>query len=321
VILHTGASPVFADIGRKDFNIDPGAVERALTPRTKAVIAVDVGGWPCDYDEIKGALEAGRTKYSPARGTRQEDYGRPVFIADAAHSLGAVYKGKKVGLQADFTVFSFHAVKNVTTAEGGAVMFGGGPSGRALEYERILRLLSLHGQDKDALAKLQMSSWRYSIEVPGYKCNMPDIEAAIGVAQLKRYGREMLPKRKSIARDYFRELSGDERLTLPPLITPEKETSYHLFQVRLKYAGEKKRDWIIDKTAGSNIALNVHYIPVVMHPAYARLGYDIRAFPNSYHAYEGEISLPLYSSLPPGDAVRVAMEIKKNLDVLEGITA
>jgi dTDP-4-amino-4,6-dideoxygalactose transaminase len=309
VILHTGARPVFADVRKGEYNIDPVSVESLITEKTKAVISVDVGGLPCDYDGIKEALEIRKRLFSPAAGTRQEGLDRPVYISDAAHSLGARYKGRPVGSSADFTVFSFHAVKNVTTAEGGAIVFSSSENWDPAGIEKTLRLLSLHGQDKDALSKTQLNSWRYSIEIPGYKCNMTDIQASLGIVQLGRYEKEMIPWRKKIAGIYNSELGKSPGLEMPVLCGSEMETSYHLFMARLRSGGETERDAIISGLAEKNIAANVHYIPVVMHPAYTKLGYSIGDYPNTYHAYEREITLPLYSTLPAGDAHRVCDEI------------
>ncbi len=318
VILHTGARPVFVDVKKGGFNIDPDAVGRALTPRTKAVISVDFGGLPCDYDRIKEVLDQYKNNYNPKKGTLQEKLQRPLFLSDAAHSFGAEYKGKKLGGCADFTVFSFHAVKNLTTAEGGAVVFDGFENDGGEEIEKTLRLLLLHGQSKDALSKMQLGSWRYSIELPGYKYNMTDIHAALGIAQLRRFEKEMIPNRKKIVQIYKKEFGDDERLLLPVFKDKDRESSYHLYPLRLRYAGEKKRDWLIEEMAKNKIALNVHFIPVVMHPAYTRLGYSINNYPNTYNAYQSEVSLPLYSTLTAKDARTVCCELKKALDLLEG---
>jgi len=317
VILHTGARPVFADIGKKGFNIDPVSIESRITRRTKAVITVDVGGLPCNYDGVIGAIEAKKRLFSPGRGTNQKFLDRPVFISDAAHSLGAIYQGKRVGSRADFTVFSFHAVKNVTTAEGGAIVFNSGNKWDAGEMERKLRLLSLHGQDIDALSKTRLNSWRYSVEIPGYKYNMTDLQASLGIVQLARYEKDFLPRRKKIADIYSREL-GSADLILPELRDNEKETSYHLFMPRLSYGGESRRDLVIQQMAEQEIALNVHYIPVVMHPAYTRIGYSITDYPNARLAFENEISLPIYSTLDDDDAYRVCRELLKSLNGSDG---
>lgn len=313
VILHAGATPVFADVKKGSFLIDPAKVAKAVTKKTKAVIAVDYGGCPCDYDELKDVLESGKKLFRPRKGTVLEGYDRPVLIADAAHSLGASLNGKKAGTLADFTVFSFHAVKNLTTAEGGAVLFNDLPGTSAAEVYRSFQLLSLHGQSKDALEKMKTGGWKYSIEIPGYKYNMTDVHASIGLSQLRRYDTEILPKRKKLHMLYMRELSQNRRVILPDFESGGRVPSWHLFPVRIDGAGEKDRDKLIEKLAEKGIAVNVHFIPVIMHPAYKSLGYDIRNCPESHEMYENEISLPLYSTLAEEDASRVCSELKSLL--------
>lgn len=313
VILHTGAKVVFADVEKDGFNIDPEAVARAITKRTKAVIPVDYGGYPCDYDAIRAVLEGTKKLYRPDKKTMQAEFDRPVLIADAAHSIGAVYRGVKCGAVADFNVLSFHAVKNLTTAEGGAVMFNAIPGLDTSEVYKRLQLLSLHGQSKDALEKMKAGSWKYSIELPGYKYNMTDVHASIGLAQLRRYDSEILPRRKRIFDIYIDAFKTDGRFILPPFGAKDRTCSYHLFPVRIKDADESVRDRIIEKMTASGIAVNVHFIPVVMHRAYRELGYDIRNFPNTYAMYKNEISLPVYPGLTDEDANLVNESLKGSL--------
>ncbi len=305
-IVHHGAKPVFADVLKDDFNIDPDKIAGAVTSRTKAVIPTDIGGMPCDYDEIFNAVDSNKKKYRPKKNTLQCSFDRPVVIADAAHSLGAVYKHKKSGSIADFSLFSFHATKNLTTAEGGALMFnkiGGVDSDKI--YKQLM-MFSLHGMNKDALAKLQLSSWEYSVELPGHKCNMPDILASIGRTQLRRYDSEIIPKRKRLFEYYFERFKSNDIFINPFYGNENKTGSYHLFMLRINGIDEITRAKIIDKMAKYNIACNVHFIPIVMQPFYRKLGYDIKNYPNTYAMFKNEITLPLYSTMKNDNAEYVA---------------
>jgi dTDP-4-amino-4,6-dideoxygalactose transaminase len=301
VIHHVGARPVFADVKPGEFNIDPLQIAENVTERTKAVIAVDFGGYPCDYDEIAAVLEERRRIFRPRSGTWQTELRKPLFISDAAHAFGASYRGRKTGVHADITVFSFHAVKNLTTAEGGAVVFGAIGGLTPDEIYREFVLMSLHGQSKDALAKFQGGTWRYDVVRAGYKCNMTDIQAALGLAQLRRYENEILPARRRICERYLQNLSSHPRLIMPPFSDPHKIPSYHLFPLRIRDAEERDRDLIIEAMAGHNISVNVHFIPVVQHSFYRGLGYAIQNFPRTYDMYKNEVSLPVYSALSLSD--------------------
>ncbi len=318
VILHTGAKIVFADVLPGSFNIDPNAVAAAVTERTKAVIPVDVGGIPCDYDELYRILEDKKSLYSPKKGTLQEKLSRPLLLADAAHSFGAEYKScskwKKSGSLADFSVFSFHAVKNLTTAEGGAVTFNGSDDADAQNIYKQLQLLSLHGQSKDALAKMKAGSWRYSIELPGYKCNMTDIAASMGLVQLKRYP-SLLTRRKELFDLYKENFSADNRLILP-VESENFKSSYHVYALRIQGVDEIARDKIIEQCAENGIACNVHYIPLPMHNFYRSLGYEIKNYPNAYDMYKNEISLPVHTLMSDDDVCYVAEIIKSGLNFI-----
>ena len=307
-ILHTGAKVVFADVLPGSFNIDPESVAKAITSKTKAVIPVDIAGIPCDYDKLKNVLEEKKSLYNPKKGTLQETLSRPLLLADAAHSFGAEYKAgnewKKSGALADFSVFSFHAVKNLTTAEGGAVTFNCDD-----EVYKQLQLLSLHGQSKDALAKMKAGSWRYSIELPGYKCNMTDIAAAMGLVQLKRYPA-MLARRKEMFDLYKKSFAADDRFILPQE-SENFKSSYHVYTLKIRNADEAVRDEIIAKCAENGVACNVHFIPLPMHPFYHGLGYKIEDYPNAYDMYKNEISLPVHTLMSDDDIAYVANTIKK----------
>ena len=311
VILHTGAKVVFADVLPGSFNIDPNAVAKVITSKTKAVIPVDIAGIPCDYDELYKVLESKKSLYNPKKGTLQETLSRPLLLADAAHSFGAEYKAgnewKRSGALADFSVFSFHAVKNLTTAEGGAVTFNCDG-----DVYKQLQLLSLHGQSKDALAKMKAGSWRYSIELPGYKCNMTDIAAAMGLVQLKRYPK-LLARRKELFDLYKKHFCTDDRFILPQ--ESEKfKSSNHVYTLRINGADEVTRDEVIARCAESGVACNVHFIPLPMHPFYGSLGFKIEDYPNAYDMYKNEISLPVHTLMSDDDVAYVANTVKTALN-------
>lgn len=316
IILHVGATPIFVDVSPDSFLIDPTAIERAITPRTKAVIPVDFAGIPADYHNIKKVLERNKNLYTPTVGTKQETLDRPLLIADAAHALGAKMQLNNnwlnVGTLADFTVFSFHAVKNLTTAEGGAVTFCDISTLKGDDLYREFMLFSLHGQSKDALAKMQAGGWQYNIELAGYKCNMTDIMAAIGLAQLKRYPT-MLARREEIYHHYKKLLSANASIILPEEYE-NRRSSFHIMPVRLHGFDEAKRNDVISKLAQAGISANVHFIPLPMQPLYKQLGYNIVNYPNAYSQYCNEITLPLYSTLTLTDADFIA---KKLLGIIQ----
>lgn len=309
VILHVGATPIIVDVKPGEFNINPEKIRKAVTKRTKAVIPVDIAGYPCDYDEIHAVLNDQKHLYHPAAETLQQKLERPLLLVDAAHSFGASYKNKKSGTLGDFTVFSFHAVKNLTTAEGGAITFNSTSEEEGAALYHQLKLLSLHGQSKDAFAKMKAGGWQYAIELPGYKCNMTDIMASIGIAQLKRF-TEMQAQRKKLYEKYTALLRDDHRFILPPFTDPDREFCYHLLPVRIRDADAEIRGRIIQKAAEQGIALNVHFIPMTLHPAYTKLGYSIETTPEAFKMYQNEITLPLYSKLSEEDAVYVVTVLK-----------
>ncbi len=315
VILHCGATPILVDIKADDFNIDPAHIEDAITARTKAIIAVDIAGMPADYDEILEIVDSHRHKFSPAIGTLQETLGRIVVIADGAHSLGARYRGRMSGSAADFTVFSFHAVKNLTTAEGGAVTWRNHSVLDDDEIYRQIMLLSLHGQTKDALEKTQSGSWEYDIEIPGWKHNMADLNAAMGLAQLRRYDAEILSGRKRIATQYHESLAVNDRFNVPLLRTEDKETSYHLYLLRIEGYGVEERDDLIRALAERGIPTNVHYKPLPMFTAYRGLGYLPEDHPVAMSTYASEITLPLHTLLDDHDVDHITTSL---LDEVHG---
>ena len=319
VVVHLGAKVVFIDasdnINENNFNIDLKRLEEAITEKTKAVISVDVGGMPCQYDEIIKILESKKYLFKSLDNKYQKELKRPLFLLDAAHSIGAIYKGKRTGSQADMSSFSFHAVKNITTSEGGALSFNDIGNINADNIYRELSILSLHGQNKSALDKTKggKGAWRYNIELPGYKCNMSDLHAAIGLSQLKRYD-SMLNNRKKIVNIYNNILGKNNKIILPNFINSCSESSYHLYLIRIKDYEEEDRDLLIDKMSELGITLNVHYLPLPAHKAYIDLGYDIKNYKNAFNMYKNQITLPLYSTLKEDDAVYIAENIIKYLD-------
>ncbi|KLI15645.1 DegT/DnrJ/EryC1/StrS family aminotransferase [Brachyspira hyodysenteriae] len=315
VVVHLGAKVVFIDAKEDDFNIDLERLEKAITNKTKAVIAVDIGGMPCDYDAIIKILESKKELFNASENKYQKELKRPLFLLDAAHSIGAIYKGKRTGSQADMSSFSFHAVKNITTSEGGALSFNDIGNINADDIYKEISVLSLHGQNKSAFDKNKggKGAWRYNIELAGYKCNMSDLHAAIGLSQLRRYD-SMLNHRKKIVSIYNDILSKNSRIILPNFKNNETESSYHLYLMRVKDFEEDDRDLLIDKMSEFGITLNVHYLPLPAHKAYIDLGYNIDDYKNAFNLYKNQITLPLYSTLKEEDAEYIALNIIKYLD-------
>lgn len=295
--MHIGATPVMIDAA-DDFNIDATKIAAAITSKTKAIITVDYGGWPCDYDSIYAALSSDAAKKNfSANGDVQQQLGRPLLLSDAAHALGAVYKNKPVGSLADITVFSLHAVKNVTSAEGGVICLNmPAPFDNANIYD-VLRLWSLNGQTKDAYTKTITGGWQYDIVYPGFKMNMPDVLAALGLAQFKKYDVQLLRDRKRVFDCYNQLLQQHEWALLPPFSKDDCSCSCHLFPLRIKNASEEMRNEIIEIISSSGISVNVHFIPLPMLTIFKQRGYNIENFPVSYSLYQNEISLPIYPQL------------------------
>lgn len=294
VIHHVGAKIVLVDCNKEDKFMDLDALENAITEKTKVIIPVDLAGKPCKYDEIFEIVERKKSLFKP-NNKLQEKIGRVIVMADAAHSLGAVYKGKPSGSIADFTCFSFHAVKNFTVAEGGSVTWNRNLGLNDDEIYREFQLLSLHGQSKDALSKTKLGSWEYDIVAPNYKCNLTDIASGIGLAQLKRYP-SLLKRRFEIVERYNK---GFEGTRIKPFIhfEEDRKSCCHLYIVNIEGASEEDRDEIIVKMAERGIATNVHYKPLPMHTAYKNLGFDIKDYPNAFDNYKSEITLPLHTLL------------------------
>jgi len=294
VVCHIGAKLILIDCQKDNLEMDYDALEAAINERTKAIIPVDLGGIPCDYDRIFDIVERKKNLFRPSN-KLQETIGRVAVVADAAHALGASYKGKMIGSIADFTNFSFHAVKNFTTAEGGAMTWKHIDGIDDAELYRQIQLYSLHGQSKDAFKKNQPGMWEYDIVGTWYKCNMTDVVAAIGLKQFDRYP-EMLKRRKEIIEKYdaaFKPL-GVEVLNH---YTNDYQSSGHLYITRVPWADDETRRKIIVDIAEEGVSCNVHYKPLPMHTAYKKLGFDIKDYPNAFNRYSNEITLPLHTCL------------------------
>ena len=303
VICHVGATPVMVDCAPDSFEMDYDAMGRAITARTKAVIPVDLGGVPCDYDRIFAVLEEKRSLFNPASAI-QEALGRVAVCEDAAHALGSAYHGRMIGSVADFTSFSFHAVKNFTTAEGGCLTWNLPSEVPDDEVYQKVQLLSLHGQSKDALAKTKLGAWEYDVLGPWYKCNMTDIQAALGLVQLKRY-EGMLERRRELIALYDSYLKP---LGVEPL--PHQGEGYassgHLYICRVPGVSPDERNAIIEAMAERGVATNVHYKPLPLLTAYKDIGFDIADYPRAYARFANEVTLPLHTCLTDEQAHYVA---------------
>lgn len=297
VVMHIGATPVMVDV-EADFNISVARIEAAITEKTKAIVPVDFAGWPCDYDAINALVkrEDIRTKFQP-KGKYQQDLGRILVMADAAHSFGAVYNNQRVGIWADITVFSFHAVKNLTTAEGGGICLNLPAPFDNEEVYKTMRLWSLNGQTKDAFSKSKAGGWKYDIVYPGFKMNLPDVLAAIGLAQVRKYNDELLKERQRVFDFYDQAFSQCNWAEIPPYHKEGSTSSYHLYPLRIKDISEDQRDAIIEKITTLGVAVNVHFQPLPLLSVFREKGFDISSFPMAYDNYSREISLPIYPQL------------------------
>ncbi|MBE6601961.1 MAG: DegT/DnrJ/EryC1/StrS family aminotransferase [Ruminococcaceae bacterium] len=311
IIAHVGARIVLVDTQKDGFEMDYDALEAAITERTKAIIPVDLGGVPCDYDRLFSIVERKKALFKP-NNEMQAAIGRVAVMADTAHSFGARKNGVMAGILADFSSFSFHAVKNLTTAEGGALTWRTIPGIDNAAIYKKLQLLSLHGQSKDALAKTQLGAWEYDIVGTWYKCNMTDVVAAIGLKQFERYP-DMLTRRREIIERYDAALKPLGVKTLPHY-TDTYASSGHLYLTRVPNITLEQRNEIIIKMAERGIACNVHYKPLPMHTAYKALGFDIKDYPNAYAQFANEISLPLHTCLSDE---QVAYVIENYVEILK----
>lgn len=296
-VLHAGAKPIMVD-SDKNFNISVEAIRNAITPRTKAIIPVDIAGFPCDYDQIMSIVQEPEIRgIFQATSAVQKKLGRILVMNDAAHSLGAYYSRKqRTGCETDIAIFSLHAVKNVTTAEGGAICLNLPEPFNNEDLYKELRMTSLNCQTKDAFSKSKAGGWRYDIVGLGMKINMADVNAAIGLAQIREYP-SLLKERKRVFETYDKAFTTCDWAIMPPSIDGEKESSYHIYALRIKDFTEELRDRMIDEIAKSEVAVNVHFIPMPMLSFFKSLGYDIKNYPQAYENFKGEISLPIYPQL------------------------
>lgn len=296
-VIHCGATPVMIDI-TDDFTINTQLIEKAITDKTKVIIPVDIAGWPCDYDAINNIVkkESIISKFV-ATSDKQKLLGRILVIADAAHSIGANYMGLPSGKLTDLTIFSFHAVKNVTTAEGGAICINLPVPFDIEEEYSLMKLYTLNGQNKDAYTKAQAGGWKYDILFPGLKVNMPDLCAALGLAQIRKYNSYLIQERKRVAMRYNDFFSRYSMFQLPPLQNYDRYSSYHLYALRVVGITEHERDLIIDEIGKLGIAVNVHFIPLPLLTLFKKMGFKIDDYPIAYDNYSREISLPIYPQL------------------------
>lgn len=310
-VIHLGAKAVMVDV-REDFCIDTDKIKEAVTDKTKAIVPVDIAGYPCDYDKIYDLINNPEIKklFKPSNDV-QKKLGRIFVMADSAHSIGAVYKNKKSGSLCDATVFSFHAVKNVTTAEGGAICLNLPAPFDNKELYDWLRLLSLNGQTKDAFTKSLGGNWRYDIVYPGFKINLNDLCAAVGLAQIRKYTDNLLLRRKKIFEYYDSFFSDCEWAQLPPSNNQDKESSYHIYLLRIKDINENQRDLIIEEINKREVAVNVHFLPLPMLKVFRESGYKIEDHPVSYDNYSREITLPVYPQLSNEDLKKITASVKE----------
>lgn len=295
--MNIGAKPVMVDVN-DDFNINVNQIKEKINERTKAIIPVDIAGLPCDYEAINALVNDNDIKkLFKANSPNQKKLGRILIIADAAHSIGASINNVPVGSLTDITIFSFHSVKNITTGEGGGICLKLPQIFNIEEEYQFLKALSLNGQTKSAFQKNQLGGWRYDIIAQGLKVNMTDMAAAIGLAQIRKYKSQLLPERKAIADFYSQSFKAFNWAIIPTLFTPKKESSYHLYLLRIKDITEQQRDEMIQYISDKQVGVNVHYTPMPMLTLFKEKGYDINNYPNTYHLYANEISLPLYNGL------------------------
>jgi dTDP-4-amino-4,6-dideoxygalactose transaminase len=310
VVIHCGAVPVMADVDEKTFNMDLRQLKRLVNKRTKVIMPVDIGGLPCDYDYINEFVNAPAVKAMfTAKNDIQKTLGRILILSDAAHSMGATYKGKKAGSLTDLTVFSFHAVKNLTTAEGGAVVLNLPEPFDNDELYKFLCVLGLHGQNKDALAKTK-GNWRYDVITAGFKVNMTDIQASIGMVELERYDSDTLVRRKQIFDFYTSQFESDDRFIIPFYEDGNYKSSYHVYLLRVANVNESQRDAIIQEIFDAGVSVNVHFQPLPLLSFYKELKYKMEDYPQAYNNYMCEISLPVYYDLSDADAAIVVNAVK-----------
>jgi dTDP-4-amino-4,6-dideoxygalactose transaminase len=296
-VMHRGAKPIMVDV-KADFTIDETQIEKFINSRTKAIIAVDLAGWPCSYEQIKKLICCDQIKKQfNSTNDIQGRFGRIALISDAAHSIGSIYQGKPAAMASDITIFSFHAVKNITTAEGGMICLSLPVSFSNAEIYQWMKLNTLNGQTKDAYSKTQGNDWKYDIVSDGLKINLPDVLASIGVAQLKKYHSYLLPERRRVFNHYARFFSDKPWASVAHLDSSEKKSSYHVFALKISGIRQSQRDWILNRLYEEGISANVHFVPLPLLTLFRNLDYDISEFPMSFKNYSEEISLPIYPQL------------------------
>ena len=307
-VLHCGATPVMVDV-KDDFTIDTDKISQAITERTKAIMPVDVGGWQADYGSIKTLVADKRHLFRPKTET-QNKLGRILVLSDAAHSFGSIYKGGHFNFDSDIVIYSFHAVKNLTTAEGGAICINLPETFDVTETKKFLKIFSLNGQTKDAFTKSQSGpgAWKYDIVALGHKVNMPDVCAAIGLAQLRKYD-QLQKERKRVFEYYLNYFSEEKWAIIPPYIGEIQTSSCHLFMLRIKGIAENQRDRIMEEISKTGVSVNVHFIPLPMLTLFKDLGFQIRNFPIAYDNYSREISLPVYPQLSDSDLKYICQSV------------
>ena len=313
VIIHCGATPVFVDVNAHDFNINVSSIEKAITSKTKVIMPVDFAGYPCDYNEINALPNKHKHLFVPTT-ENQKKLGRILILSDSAHSFGGTYNSKKCGSLTDVSVFSFHAVKNLSTAEGGAVALNLPEPFDNNEVYTYLCMYTLHGQNKDALAKTQKGNWKYDIIEAGYKCNMTDLSAAIGLIELDRYDNDTQIKRKEIFEMYDKAFLNDSRFQIPMHVTDIKNGCYHLYPLRINNITEQQRDAIMKEIFDCDVSVNVHFMPVPATSYYKNLGYDIKNYPVTYDNFSREISLPIYYNLSSENIQTVIKAVIQSVD-------
>lgn len=310
-VLYTGAKPVMVDV-LDDFTIDPVKIQAAITPATKVVLTVDIGGWPCNYDEINAILKSDIVKRQfNSNNDIQQKFGRPVLIADAAHSFGALYNGAPATLASDITIYSLHAVKNITTAEGGMICLNLPSQFSNADVYAWMKLNSMNGQTTDALTKSQKGNWKYDIVSDGLKINMTDVCAAIGLAQMRKYNDSLLPERRRVYNHYTRFFIDKQWAIIPDGQNAQKQSSYHLYMLRIKGISEQQRDAIIQLLADTGASVNVHFVPMPMLTLFKNKGYIINDYPQAYSNYAHEISLPIYPQLTDEQCIFIEEQIEK----------
>lgn len=314
-VLNCGAKPVMVDV-TSDFLISIKEIRKAITPKTKVILPVDLAGWPCDYESIMNLINEPEilNLFKPESDIQQR-LNRILLMADSAHSFGASQKGKSPVVFSDISIFSLHAVKNLTTAEGGAICINLPTSFDNAEIYTFLRMMALNGQTKDAYSKTKAGGWRYDIVMQGLKINMPDVCAAIGLAQIRQFDR-LLSERRRVFQHYCELLSQFHWAELPPQSNNTQETSYHLFALRIRNINEIQRDLIIDEITKVGIAVNVHFIPMPMLSLFKELGYKIEDYPIAYDNYSREVSLPIYPQLTNSQIAYIVDSIVRAYDVV-----